>query len=83
MILNKLRISTQIPGPVASPVPEEDKDMKMEVTDDNQEDVSWTHIASFAIHKLFSSWGDDGNMADMVKFRRLKRFLYVNIVLCF
>ncbi|GJQ73310.1 hypothetical protein Trydic_g13681 [Trypoxylus dichotomus] len=62
MILNKLRITAQ-PPPVAD---EELKDMKMEVTEENQDDVSWTHIASFAIHKLFSSWGDDGNMADMI-----------------
>lgn len=65
MILNKLRITAQAP-PVAE---EENKsqDVKMEVTEENQDDVSWTHIASFAIHKLFSSWGDDGNIADMVK----------------
>ncbi|KRT79582.1 hypothetical protein AMK59_6674, partial [Oryctes borbonicus] len=63
MILNKLRITAQA---APATTEEESKEVRMEVTEENQDDVSWTHIASFAIHKLFSSWGDDGNMADMI-----------------
>lgn len=36
-------------------------DEKMEVSDE-EAPLPWQHVASFAIFKLFSSWGDDPNI---------------------
>lgn len=43
---------------------EEDGNEKMDVTEDesSQTPLPWQHVASFAIYKLFSSWGEDPNI---------------------
>lgn len=43
---------------------DEEGNEKMEVTEDDAEQtpLPWQHVASFAIYKLFSSWGEDPNI---------------------
>lgn len=40
-------------------------DNKSDDTKDD-DDVSWLHVASYAIHKLFDSWDSDGSLTDSV-----------------
>ncbi|KAK5640846.1 hypothetical protein RI129_009393 [Pyrocoelia pectoralis] len=43
-------------------------EIKMEVVEENSEEISWSHVACYALHKLLSSW-DEGatlNLAEKV-----------------
>ena len=44
---------------------EEESDSKTE-QEKQDEDLSWSQLGSFAIHKLFSSWDEDGSLMDTV-----------------
>ncbi|CAH1112185.1 unnamed protein product [Psylliodes chrysocephalus] len=43
---------------------DEEGNEKMDVAEDdaNQSPLPWQHVASFALYKLFSSWGEDPNL---------------------
>lgn len=44
-------------------IKQEEGTEKMDVTEDeSQTPLPWQHVASFAIYKLFSSWGEDPNI---------------------
>lgn len=38
---------------------DESGDWKMEVDGEDNQILPWSHIASFAMYKLFSTWGED------------------------
>ncbi|XP_076270282.1 double-stranded RNA-specific editase Adar-like isoform X3 [Rhynchophorus ferrugineus] len=42
---------------------EENGDEKMEIQEDGNQVLPWSHIASFAMYKLFTSWGEDPALA--------------------
>lgn len=44
--------------------PEDDGEEKMDVSEEDgaEAPLPWQHVASFAIFKLFSSWGEDPNI---------------------
>jgi len=46
---------------------EEDGDEKMDIVeDDGTQVMPWSHIASFAMFKLFSTWGEDPNLINRI-----------------
>lgn len=47
---------------------DEDGNEKMDVDDESETPLPWQHVASFAIFKLFSSWGEDPNIVKVRQF---------------
>lgn len=46
---------------------DEEGNEKMDVTEDGtQPPLPWQHVASFALYKLFTSWGEDLNKGSKV-----------------
>lgn len=50
---------------------DKDGDEKMDITEDensqeNSQVMPWSHIASFAMYKLFCTWGEDPNIVNKV-----------------
>lgn len=43
-----------------------DSPTKMELCTEDSDQIPWSHIASFAIHKLFTSWDEDVNISEVV-----------------
>ena len=43
-----------------------DNPVKMEICTEDSDQIPWSHIASFAIHKLFTSWDEDVNISEVV-----------------
>ncbi|KAB0793579.1 hypothetical protein PPYR_13199 [Photinus pyralis] len=67
LVLSKVNKAPVADTPPA-PVPEtSETEIKMEI-DENSEELSWSHVACYALHKLLSSW-DEGvgvNLAEKV-----------------
>lgn len=66
-MVKKLQVADQQTVTSALTAMETDDENKMDV-DQQQADLnsSWAQVASFAMHKLLSSWDDGANLAERV-----------------
>lgn len=70
---------------------DEEGNEKMDVTEDGtQPPLPWQHVASFALYKLFTSWGEDPNKGPKVSIfinlffsGMLKRNIFIQIIVKF
>lgn len=65
LILKKITNINSTPSNPQQSTDEEDG-VKMDVVTEEDDNFSWSHIASFALHKLFNSWEEDG-VSDKVR----------------